>query len=69
MKNLEGQAMDWKTLLAKEYVAHSHEERPHQGTGNVILFPSVRPEQNREGLICCHERFGGLLKCYECEAA
>jgi putative transposase len=23
-----------------EYVAHYHEERPHQGKGNVILFPS-----------------------------
>jgi transposase InsO family protein len=27
-----------------EYVAHYHEERPHQGKGNVILFPSVQAD-------------------------
>jgi putative transposase len=29
--------------VLKEYVDHYHEERPHQGKGNVILFPSARP--------------------------
>lgn len=70
--------MDWKTLLAyitgsvhvlNEYMAHYHTERPHQGKGNVILFPSTRPEQHQEGLVCCHERLGGLLKYYDREAA
>jgi 3',5'-cyclic AMP phosphodiesterase CpdA len=37
----------WYVL--KEYVAHFHGERPHQGKGNVILFPSARPDQGHEG--------------------
>jgi hypothetical protein len=37
--------------VLKEYVDHYHEERPHQGKGNEILFPSVRPDQGREGSI------------------
>ena len=28
--------------ILKEYVAHYHQERPHQGKGNVMLFPSSR---------------------------
>jgi putative transposase len=47
-----------------EYVEHYHEERPHQGKGNVILFPSPRPQAGNEGPIECHERLGGLLKSY-----
>jgi putative transposase len=57
----------WHVL--NEYIAHYHEERPHQGKGNVILFPSTRPDQDREGPIRCHERLGGLLKYYEHDAA
>jgi len=26
-----------------EYVTHFHEERPHQGKGNVVLLPSPHP--------------------------
>ena len=52
-----------------EYVAHYHAERPHQGKGNVLLFPV--PSQNRggDGPIQCEERLGGLLKYYHREAA
>ena len=57
----------WHVL--KEYVVHDHAERPHQGKGNVILFPSNRPDQDREGVIHCHEWLGGLLKYYNREAA
>jgi putative transposase len=52
-----------------EYVAHYHAERPHQGKGNVVLFPAVRQDDERAGPIHCHERLGGLLKYYDHEAA
>jgi putative transposase len=64
---LFGERALWHVL--KEYMAHYHEERPHQGKGNVILFPSNRPDQGREGAIQCHERLGGLLNYYDWEAA
>jgi putative transposase len=52
-----------------EYVAHYHAERPHQGKGNVVLFPAVRQGNERAGPIHCHERLGGLLKYYDRQAA
>ena len=45
-----------------EYVEHYHQERNHQGRGNVLLFPSPRSEQERDHPIQCRERLGGLLK-------
>ncbi len=51
------------------YMAHYHEERPHQGKGNVILFPSAHTDQQPEGPIPCRERLGGLLKYYHCKVA
>jgi len=53
----------------KQYTAHFHTERPHQGIGNVIPFPSRRPAQDRAGPMQCRERLGGLLKYYERPAA
>jgi transposase InsO family protein len=52
-----------------ECAAHYHAERPHQGKGNMVLFPE--PSQAREGdsPIQCRERLGGLLKSYYREAA
>ena len=64
---LFGERSLWYVL--NEYMTHYHEERPHQGKGNVILFPCIRPEQDREGTIRCHERLGGLLKYYDRDAA
>jgi len=52
-----------------EYLAHYHAERPHQGKGNVILFPAPRPEGAADGPIECRERLGGTLKYYERKAA
>ena len=43
------------------YVAHHHTERPHQGTGKVILFPSGQTVSNADSPIACQERLGGLL--------
>lgn len=49
----------------KEYTAHYHEERNHQGKDNVLLFPSKKYDpNNKTGPIECKERLGGLLKYY-----
>jgi transposase InsO family protein len=52
-----------------EYEGHYHQERPHQGKGNVVLMPAADSHQRRDGPIHCHERLGGLLKYYDCQAA
>ena len=52
-----------------EYIGHYHEERPHQGKGNVMLFPSAQAEPGSEATIACRERLGGLLKYYHRKAA
>jgi len=52
-----------------EYATHYHEERPHQGKGNVILFPSARADLPPEEPIGCRERLGGMLKYYHRKAA
>jgi putative transposase len=38
----------------KGYVTHYHQERPHQGKGNVILIPATRPLTARQNAIRCH---------------
>jgi transposase InsO family protein len=53
----------------REYIAHYHRERNHQGKGNVLLFPTSSHAPERTGPVRCRERLGGLLKYYECEAA
>jgi transposase InsO family protein len=57
----------WHAL--KQYDAHYHQERPHQGKGNVILFPGPGRSRKGESPIQCRERLGGLLKYYCREAA
>jgi putative transposase len=47
-----------------QYEVHYHTERPHQGKDNAILLPAAAPEGEREGLVRCRERLGGLLKYY-----
>jgi len=51
-----------------QYLPHYHEERNHQGKGNVLLFPKVNPS-SREQPVQCRERLGGLLRYYHREAA
>ena len=53
----------------KHYMSHFHEERPHQGIGNVIPFPANQPANDREGPIQGQERLGGLLKYYDRKVA
>ena len=65
---LFGEASLRKVL--SDYVLHFHDERNHQGKGNVILFP--RPEDRigeSTGQIRTRERLGGLFKFYYREAA
>jgi hypothetical protein len=53
----------------KEYTAHYHAERPHQGKGNVVLMPALYLSRQHTGPIRCRERLGGVLKCYDRDAA
>lgn len=54
----------------REYLAHYHAERNHQGKGNVLLFPTATKVENHvDGSVGCKERLGGLLKYYHWEAA
>jgi putative transposase len=52
-----------------QYDAHYHQERPHQGMGNVVLISLPGHRTVRQGPIRCRERLGGLLKYYDCDAA
>ena len=47
-----------------QFLAHYHGERPHQGKGNVILFPEESANTARAGPVQCRERLGGLLRFY-----
>jgi putative transposase len=54
----------------REFEAHYHGERNHQGKGNVLLFPDREMATTTRGpSIRCHERLGGLLKYYYRKAA
>jgi transposase InsO family protein len=56
--------------VLSEFVIHYHEERNHQGKGNVLLFPAAGQRiGSLEGTIRCKERLGGLLKYYYRKAA
>jgi len=52
-----------------QYILHYHEERHHQGIGNVIPFPTSPVANDCERPIQCYERLGGLLQYYERKAA
>jgi len=53
----------------KEYVAHHHHERNHQGRENRLLFPPEGQTNTAAGAIRCRERLGGMLKFYYRKAA
>ncbi|WP_197440360.1 integrase core domain-containing protein [Polystyrenella longa] len=52
----------------REYVAHYHSERNHQGLGNQLIDPDEDVGCVAGKLECC-ERLGGLLKYYYRDAA
>jgi transposase InsO family protein len=52
----------------REYVAHYHTERNHQGVGNRLLVPLATVSSSNDP-IYCRERLGGMLNFYYREAA
>jgi len=52
----------------REFAAHDHEERNHQGIGNRLIAPR-RPVGDERNTIRCSERLGGLLRFYHRGAA
>ena len=52
----------------REYVAHYHTERNHQGVGDQLLEPLATFSSSDES-IQCRERLGGMLNYYYREAA
>jgi len=57
--------------LLKEFVAHYHTERYHQGIGGQIIRPRPSPNNDNAVLatIRCRSRLGGQLRFYHREAA
>jgi hypothetical protein len=52
----------------KDYIAHFHTERNHQGKNNLLLFHRIsKTDLNK--LVLCRNRMGGLLRHYHQEAA
>ena len=76
VKSVKSEILEKQVLFGKkslqyvlrEYVAHYHKERNHQGLDNTIPFPSDKVG-NIQGNIKCNERLGGLLKYYYRDAA
>lgn len=52
----------------REFLAHYHGERPHQGRGNEIIEPDKEP-MPAEGAVRRRERLGGLLSYYHRRAS
>lgn len=51
----------------RQYLAHYHSDRPHQGLGNeLITAPTTTPKRDAE--VECTERLGGLLRSYRSAA-
>ena len=48
----------------REFVAHYHGERNHQGIGNLLIFPDHRLA-DRSGPVRCRSRLGGMLNYYD----
>jgi len=53
----------------REYMAHYHAERNHQGIGNTIPFPDERLGLTTPTMAIRTERLGGLLNFYHRPAA
>ena len=52
----------------REYVAHYHTERNHQGHGNRLIIP-MRTANQTKGTVHCNHRLGGTLNYYYRDAA
>ena len=52
----------------REYAAHYHSERNHQGIGNQLIEPDHRPGSSPSAIECV-QRLGGILRFYRRAAA
>ena len=52
----------------KDYIAHYHTERNHQGKNNLLLFHRIN-KTDHGNPVRCRDRLGGLLRYYHQEAA
>jgi transposase InsO family protein len=52
----------------REYLAHYHRERNHQGLENRLIAPAAGVGET-DGVVQCRERLGGLLRYYHRRAA
>ena len=48
----------------REFIAHYHAERNHQGIGNLLIVPD-RSLTHNDGLVRCRSRLGGMLNYYD----
>ena len=76
MRSLKSECLDRMVFFGqrsleralREFVAHYHGERNHQGLANRIIDPDGEVGQT-VGEIHCRERLGGMLRHYHREAA
>jgi transposase InsO family protein len=74
VRSIKSECLDQMIFLGREslvravaeYAAHYHDERSHQGIGNVLISGAA---SQSEGVVKTRERLGGLLKYYYREAA
>jgi putative transposase len=74
VRSIKSECLDKLVLLGedhlrttvREYVAHYHTERNHQGLDGRLLEPPAN--DSGAGPIVCRERIGGLLRFYHHEA-
>ena len=52
-----------------EYAEHYHQDRPHQGKGNMPLTEGPDVETPAGGEVLCRERLGRVLRHYYRQAA
>lgn len=52
----------------REYAAHYHRERNHQGIDNRLIEPDDRPGSTIDAIKCV-QRLGGMLRFYHRAAA
>ena len=52
----------------REFCAHYHTERPHQGLGNTLITPETQT-CSPTGSVVARERLGGLLRYHHRHAA
>jgi transposase InsO family protein len=73
-RSIKSECLDQMIFLGREslvraiaeYAAHYHDERSHQGIGNVLISGAA-PQSG--GIVETRERLGGLLKYYHRQAA